>query len=70
MKSLKNKIRRIFNLENLFDTGEMEALLNQLNSTKLEKASDEVSTDFMTKEMEASQRRYEEIIKKHENDND
>lgn len=57
-------------MENLFDTGEMEALLNQLNSSKLEKASDEVSTDFMTKEMEASQRRYEEIIKKHEKDND
>lgn len=57
-------------LENLFDTNEMEALLNQLNSSKLEKASDEVSTDFMTKEMEASQRRYEEIIKKHEKDND
>lgn len=57
-------------MENLFDTGEMEALLSQLNSSKLEKASDEVSTDFMTKEMEASQRRYEEIIKKHEKDND
>ena len=57
-------------MENLFDTGEMEALLNQLNSTNLEKASDEVSTDIMTKEMEASQRRYEEIIKKHEKDNE
>lgn len=57
-------------MENLFDTGEMENLLNQLNSSKLEKASDEVSTDFMTKEMEASQRRYEEIIKKHEKDNE
>ncbi len=56
-------------MEDLFDTGEMESLLNQLNSSKLEKASDEVSTDFMTKEMEASQRRYEEIIKKHEKDN-
>lgn len=57
-------------MDNLFDTGEMEALLNQLNASKLEKASDEVSSDFMTKEMEASQRRYEEIIKKHEKDND
>ena len=57
-------------MENLFDTGEMEALLSQLNSANLEKASDEVSTDFMTKEMEASQRRYEEIIKKHKNDNE
>lgn len=57
-------------MENLFDTGEMEALLSQLNSSKLEKASDEVSTAFMTKEMEASQRRYEEIIKKHEKDNE
>lgn len=57
-------------MENLFDTGEMEALLSQLNSSNLEKASDEVSTSFMTKEMEASQRRYEEIIKKHEKDNE
>lgn len=56
-------------MDNLFDTGEMEALLSQLNSSNLEKASDEVSTAFMTKEMEASQRRYEEIIKKHEKDN-
>ncbi len=57
-------------MDNLFDTGEMEALLSQLNAAKLEKANDEVSSDFMTKEMEASQRRYEEIIKKHEKDND
>lgn len=55
-------------MDNLFDTGEMEALLNQLNASNLEKAADEASTSFMTKEMEASQRRYEEIIKKHEKD--
>lgn len=53
-------------MDNLFDTGEMESLLNQLNASNLEKAADEASTSFMTKEMEASQRRYEEIIKKHE----
>lgn len=55
-------------MDNLFDTGEMESLLNQLNASNLKKAADEASTSFMTKEMEASQRRYEEIIKKHEKD--
>ncbi len=55
-------------MDNLFDTGEMEALLNQLNASNLEKAADEASPSSMTKEMEASQRRYEEILKKHEND--
>lgn len=50
---------------NLFDMEEMSALLEQLNSTKLKKASEEISEDSMTKEMEASNRRYEEILKKH-----
>ena len=51
---------------NLFDTEEMSALLAQLNETKLKKASDEIADDAMAKEMEASQKRYEEILKKHE----
>ena len=46
----------------------MESLLNQLNASNLEKAADEASPSSMTKEMEASQRRYEEILKKHEKD--
>ena len=55
---------------NFFDENEMEALLNQLNAAKLDKASEETSMGIMSKEMEASQRRYEEYIKKHEHDND
>lgn len=56
-------------MDNFFDTNEMEDLLTQLNAAKLEKAGSEVSEGVMSKEMEASQRRYEEYIKKHENDN-
>ena len=56
-------------MDNLFDPNEMEALLGQLNATKLKKAGEEVTDSVMTKEMEASQRRYEEILKKHEKDN-
>lgn len=55
-------------MDNMFDSDEMADLLSQLNAAKLEKASDEVSNDVMSKEMEASQRRYEEYIKKHEAD--
>lgn len=55
---------------NFFDENEMEALLNRLNAAKLDKASEETSMGVMAKEMEASQRRYEEYIKKHEHDND
>lgn len=56
-------------MDNLFDPNEMEALLGQLNAAKLKKAGEEVTDSAMNKEMEASQRRYEEILKKHENDN-
>lgn len=53
---------------NLFDTNEMEALLNQLNAENIKKADKEMEEKVsMSKEMEASQRRYEEIIKKHQN---
>ncbi len=48
---------------NLFDIGEMEKLLNEMNSSKVEKANKNTS-DKMSKEMLASQKRYEQIIKK------
>lgn len=54
---------------NFFDTSEMNALLNQLNETTLKKASDEMADESMTKEMEASQKRFEEILKKHNENN-
>ena len=53
-----------------FDTNEMEALLSQLNAANLDKAGEETASGIMSKEMEASQRRYEEYIKKHQHDND
>lgn len=54
---------------NFFDENEMAALLNQLNAANLERAGEDVSAGEMSKEMAASQRRYEEYIKKHEHDN-
>ncbi len=56
--------------DDLFNVGEMKELLSQLNAANLDRASHEAENSAMSKEMEASQRRYEEILKKHEHDND
>lgn len=49
--------------KDLFDIGEMEKLLSQISSSKVEAANTN-TMDKMSKEMEASQRRYEQYIKK------
>lgn len=52
----------IMDSNNLIDTSELADLLNQLDASDFK----ELDQTGMSDEMQASNRRYEEIIKKHE----
>ncbi len=53
------------NINNFLDENELAALMSELSKIEAKDAY----TEEMTPEMEASQKRYEEYIIKHKNDN-
>ncbi len=55
-------------MDNLFNLDELSDVLAAFNASNEDKA-EEILSSNMSEEMQASQRRYEEYIKKHENDN-
>lgn len=55
-------------MDNLFNPDELANVLEEFNSSN-EAETEEMLSSNMSKEMQASQMRYEEYIKKHENDN-
>lgn len=55
-------------MDNLFDPNELENALDEFNKSN-EKQTEELLSSNMSEEMLASQKRYENYIKKHENDN-
>lgn len=52
-------------MDNMFNLDDLSNVLSELNSSNIEK-SEEILNSAMTDEMKASQKRYEEYIKKHE----
>ena len=55
-------------MDNLFNPDDLANVLEEFNASNEDK-TEEILSSNMTKEMQASQQRYEEYIKKHENDN-
>ncbi|MBQ3584697.1 MAG: hypothetical protein IJA27_08285 [Lachnospiraceae bacterium] len=53
-------------MELLFDTNDLESILNEFNA-KSDNENDEFINASMSDEMKASQKRYEDYIKKHQN---
>jgi|GEM_PF-171095 len=53
-------------MDNLFKQDDLSDLLSQIDTSKIAQSEDFVSGEAMKE----SQRRYEEIIKKHEEDNE
>ena len=56
----------VLHMDNLFKQDDLSDLLSQVDTSKIAQSEDFVSGEAMKE----SQRRYEEIIKKHEEDNE